>query len=268
MNYRKRFFTALVLLSMVFVGIQYFPPLAYFLFIQIFILAALFEFYQLPTKNGIHPYKVLGIAIALLISASYYVESLSLAVALFVSLAVGIVVYVVTVNNAEKVVNFPASIALTYFGPLYLSFTMNYLYYLREEKGSVYIYFIMAVIFVGDTGAFIVGKKWGKHKLAPLASPNKTWEGAICGSVSAALTGLIAQPILLPHVPIGKAVLIAFLAHLIAQFSDPLESLFKRAVKVKDSSGLLPGHGGFLDRLDSLIMAVPGFYYLLLLLGL
>lgn len=268
MNNWKRFFTALVLLSIAFVCIQYCPPLAYFIVIQMLILAALYEFYLLPNKNGIHPQKILGFAVALMIGASYYVESLSLAVSLFVGLAAGIIVFVITVNKTEKIVHFPESIALTYFGALYLSFTLNFLYYLREERGPLYIYFILSVIFVGDTGAFMIGKKWGKHKMAPLASPHKTWEGAISGSISAALTGLVAQPILLPHIPLGTAVLIAFLAHLLAQFSDPLESLFKRAVGVKDSSNLLPGHGGFLDRVDSLIMAVPGFYYLLVLMGL
>ncbi len=268
MNFRKRTLTAIVLLSMVFVSIQYLPSLAYFVVIQAIIIAALIEFYNLPNKKGIYPNKTLGFAIALIISASFFVEALSLAVALFVSLMVGVIVYVVTTDEAEKVIHFPESIALTYFGPLYLSFTLNYIFTLREEMGPEYVYFILAVIFVGDTGAYLVGKKWGKRKIAPQASPNKTWEGAISGSASAVLAGMIAQCLLLPHMAMGNAVLIAFLAHLIAQFSDPLESLFKRAVKMKDSSGLLPGHGGFLDRVDSLIMGVPAFYYLLLLLGL
>jgi len=123
------------------------------------------------------------------------------------------------------------------------------------------------VIFIGDTGAYAVGSWCGRHKLVPLASPRKTWEGSFGGVVFACLGGAAAQQILLPEAALWKAVIFAFVVHFIAQVSDPLESLFKRAAGVKDSSNILPGHGGFLDRVDSLILAGPLFYYLLKYIG-
>ncbi len=128
--------------------------------------------------------------------------------------------------------------------------------------GAPYLYFLFAVIFLGDTGAFFIGKPFGKHKMTPVASPNKSWEGSAGGILFACLGAWAAREILFPDLALGKALLIAVLVHAAAQASDPMESLFKRAVGVKDSSNLLPGHGGFLDRIDSLILASPLFYYL------
>ncbi len=104
--------------------------------------------------------------------------------------------YLFTLKDIDKLVQFPASIALTFFGVFYLSFTLNHFNLLRDEYGPYYIYFILAVIFIGDIGAFLIGRKWGKHKLAPLASPKKTWEGIVGGFVlSAVMTMLFLGPI-------------------------------------------------------------------------
>ncbi len=163
--------------------------------------------------------------------------------------------------STQKLAHFPSSIALTFFGAVYLSFTLNYFYLLREEKSLFYVYFLLIVISLGDTGAYFFGKLFGRHKLVPIASPHKTWEGSFGGIVFAALGALAAQQVLLTDIVLWKAVLTGILVHAVAQISDPLESLFKRAVGVKDSSNALPGHGGFLDRVDSLILATPFFYY-------
>ncbi len=101
--------------------------------------------------------------------------------------------------------------------------------------------------------------------MTPLASPHKTWEGGAGGLLFAALAALAVRTLFLPQVPLFLALLCGVLVHAAAQLSDPLESLFKRAAGVKDSSNLLPGHGGFLDRLDSLLLAAPFFYYFVFL---
>jgi phosphatidate cytidylyltransferase len=137
---------------------------------------------------------------------------------------------------------------------------------IRSVYGAHYLYFLFAVIFLGDTGAFFIGKPFGKHKMTPVASPNKSWEGSAGGIMFACLGAWAAREILFPGLPLGKALLVAVLVHAAAQASDPMESLFKRAVGVKDSSNLLPGHGGFFDRIDSLILAAPLFYYLVRIL--
>jgi phosphatidate cytidylyltransferase len=264
---RKRLPTALVLLALLFAAIQYTSDWAYFLIIQIVVLASLLEFYNLASRRKLAPQKVIGFFLALLIAASFYFEAFSLELALFVALLVLGIYFILAMNTLEKMMVFPSAVALTFFGAIYLSFTLNHFYYLRAEKGPFWIYFLFAVIFIGDTGAYVVGKVIGRHKMAPLASPHKTWEGSIGGVVTACLGGVAAQQILLPDAVWWKAALFAFIIHVVAQMSDPLESLFKRAAGVKDSSNVLPGHGGMLDRIDSLILAAPFFYYLLKFIG-
>jgi phosphatidate cytidylyltransferase len=264
---RKRLPTALVLLALLFAAIQYTSDWAYFLIIQIVVLASLLEFYNLASRRKLAPQKVIGFILALLIAASFYFEAFSLELALFVALLVLGIYFILAMNTLEKMMVFPSAVALTFFGAIYLSFTLNHFYYLRAEKGPFWIYFLFAVIFIGDTGAYVVGKVIGRHKMAPLASPHKTWEGSIGGVVTACLGGVAAQQILLPDAVWWKAALFAFIIHVVAQMSDPLESLFKRAAGVKDSSNVLPGHGGMLDRIDSLILAAPFFYYLLKFIG-
>jgi len=263
MSLRKRVPTAFFLLAVFFVCIQFLPRIGYFVILQLLILVSLFEFYNLSRKGNIFPGKIIGFVIAVVIGLSFILEEISISMSLYASLVIISIYFVISFNRIEKLRHFSASISLTFFGAFYLSFPLNYFYPIREENGPFYIYFILSVIFLGDTGAYLLGKLWGKRKLVPMASPNKTWEGSFGGIIFAALGSILVQQVLLRNIPIWKAVVCGILVHAVAQVSDPLESLFKRAVGVKDSSNILPGHGGFLDRIDSLILATPLFYYLI-----
>jgi len=261
MSLRKRLPTSLVLLAFAFCLVQFVPPLWFLLIIQILILASLIEFYNLFRVKKIFPQKIFGIILALIITSSFYFEGFSLAMAMFVCLLLAAVYYVLSVTSLEKVVSFPSEIALTFFGALYLSFTLDHFYLLKVEKGPFFIYFLLAVIFFGDTGAYMFGRLWGRRKMAPIASPHKTWMGGFGGIIFAVLGAVFIHFIILKEIALWKAIVTGIVVHIVAQFSDPLESLFKRAVGIKDSSNLLPGHGGFLDRMDSLVLATPFFYY-------
>jgi phosphatidate cytidylyltransferase len=262
MELGKRTLTAFVLLSAVFVVIQYASGIVFFLLLQVFVLGALAEFYALAARKKLRPRRALGMVLAATFAASFYVRGFGFAAALFAGLLLTCVYYVVHVSTLEKLATFPQSIAVTFFGALYLSFTLNYMFTIRAVYGAYPLYFLFAVVFLGDTGAFFIGKPFGKHKMTPVASPNKSWEGSAGGILFACLGAWAARELLLPDVVLWRALLVAVLVHAAAQASDPLESLFKRAVGVKDSSNVLPGHGGFLDRIDSLILAAPLFYYL------
>lgn len=261
MSLRKRMPTAIVLLVLTFIWIQFMPSLLFFLCLQILILVSLLEFYNLFQRKKLFPQRVFGIILALILGFSFYFEGLSLELVFSVCLLLSALYFIVSINKVEKLVSFSSSIALTFFGALYLSFTLNHTFLIREEEGPFYIYFLLVVIFFGDTGAYLLGKLWGRRKLVPIASPRKTWEGSIGGIVFACLGALVVQQFLLKDIILWKAILCGILVHAVAQVSDALESLFKRAVGVKDSSNMLPGHGGFLDRIDSLILATPFFYY-------
>lgn len=258
----KRLRTAVLLLAPLFLIFQYGSPLLIFIAIQAFILASLLEFFGLARKKGLRPQAPLGLVIALAISFSFFFRaSFPLDVALFAALLLTAVFFIVSFRRVEQLPYFTQSITVTFFGGFYVSFPMNYIYLIVLERGIYAFYFLCAVIFLGDSGAYFSGKLMGRHKMTPLASPNKTWEGSIGGIVFAVLGALAARQLLLTEVELWPALLCGALVHAAAQVSDPLESLFKRAVGVKDSSNFLPGHGGFLDRVDSFLLAAPFFYY-------
>ncbi len=262
MELGKRTLTAAVLLAAVFAVIQYAPDIVFFLLLQVFVLGALAEFYALAARKKLFPRRTLGMVLAAIFAASFIVRGFRFEMALFAGLLIVCFYYVIRVSTLEKLAMFPQSVAVTFFGALYLSFPLNFMFTIRSHYGAPYLYFLFAVIFLGDTGAFFIGKPLGKHKMTPVASPNKSWEGSAGGILFALLGAWAARELLFPDITLWKALLVAVLVHAAAQASDPMESLFKRAVGVKDSSNVLPGHGGFLDRIDSLILASPLFYYL------
>jgi phosphatidate cytidylyltransferase len=258
----KRLRTAILLLVPLFLIIQYGPPILLFIVVQLFILASLLEFFGLARKKKLQPQVPLGLTVALIISFSFFFrDSFPLDAALFAGLLLTAVFYVVSFRRVEQLPYFTQSIAVTFFGALYISFPVNYAYLIAVERGVYAFYFLCAIIFLGDSGAYFFGKAFGRHKMTPLASPNKTWEGSVGGILFAVLAALAARQVLLPDIGLAPALVCGALVHAAAQVSDPLESLFKRAVGVKDSSNFLPGHGGFLDRIDSFLLAAPFFYY-------
>ena len=166
-----------------------------------------------------------------------------------------------------------ANVATTLFGFLYCGWFPLHFIFLRNSgdemfmnliphaQGAGYCLLILFAVLVTDTFCYIVGCRWGKHKLSPVISPNKTIEGSIGGSVMCMIFSLgIGFAIGLPwyHAVILGALIAAF-----AQIGDLCESMIKRDAGVKDSSNVLPGHGGFLDRTDSYIMTIPVVYYYL-----
>ena len=129
-----------------------------------------------------------------------------------------------------------------------------------QPRGPGWALFAVAIIWAADTGAYFVGVRFGKHKLAPRISPGKSWEGFFGGIAASLLLALIALPLLHLGWPSAPAfLLLTFVTMLISVAGDLFESLLKRHASIKDSSDLIPGHGGVLDRLDSLLAALPIF---------
>jgi phosphatidate cytidylyltransferase len=135
---------------------------------------------------------------------------------------------------------------------------------LRELNPHWLMYGLM-LNWVGDTGAYFIGRKFGRHKLAPRVSPNKSWEGAIASVIVSVLIGGAYLMRFIPGVTILHAIAITVLANVAGQVGDLAESAMKRGAGVKDSGTILPGHGGFLDRVDSTLFALPVIYAYLLL---
>jgi phosphatidate cytidylyltransferase len=169
--------------------------------------------------------------------------------------------------------------AVSYMLLPYVGFTLGILPMLRAaHNGSLYLLYLMLVVWCGDIAAYYVGRAIGKHKLAPRVSPGKTWEGAIASVVGAVAgawflfqytrpiaNGLEAARLFSPDhstvsfgtAPFWLVAMFATVLNIAAQLGDLVESMLKRGAGVKDSGTLLPGHGGVLDRIDALLFALP-----------
>ena len=148
-----------------------------------------------------------------------------------------------------------ASLGAMSFGLPYLALPAASIYHLQRLDPWVLI-LLFAIVWLGDTAAYYCGKRWGRRKLVPVVSPNKTWEGAAASLLAAVVAAGVWSYLRLGEVRLellGLAVLIS----VAAQMGDLLESLIKRGAGVKDSGQLLPGHGGVLDRVDALLFAAP-----------
>jgi phosphatidate cytidylyltransferase len=138
--------------------------------------------------------------------------------------------------------------------------------WLAMPPGAAWVYMVLAVTWMSDTGAMFVGRSFGRHPMTPYLSPKKSWEGAIGGLVVATLTALLAVWLLGLPLTSGETLVLGVCGGIAAQVGDLAESLIKRQIGVKDLSHLIPGHGGILDRIDSMLFTAPVMYYLILIM--
>ncbi len=146
-------------------------------------------------------------------------------------------------------------------GIIYIPFLLCFLILIRAgDSGMIWIFLLLAIIFAGDTSAFYVGSYWGRHKLAPAISPGKTIEGSLGGVAANLAVGALGKALFLPTISWGLSILFFLAVGVAGQIGDLFESQMKRFAGVKDSSAILPGHGGILDRIDALLFASPVAY--------
>ena len=158
-------------------------------------------------------------------------------------------------------------------GPFYIGFLLATALMLREITGSElegtadlgrsWLLFALLVTFAVDTGAYLVGRSLGSRPMAPSISPNKTWEGSVGGFVSAVAAALVLGVVFDLGIPVWQQAVIGAVVGVVAQWGDLIESKLKRLADVKDAGSIIPGHGGLLDRLDSMLLSLPAVYFLL-----
>ncbi len=169
--------------------------------------------------------------------------------------------------------------SLTLSGATYIGWTLAHFVLLRDiehplvstallrplhlDAGAAWIVFVLAVTFLSDTGAYFTGRTFGRHRMAPYISPKKSWEGAIGGVVVATFTGVLLIPLLGLPISFWAGGLLGTVGSLAGVAGDLAESLIKRQVDIKDSGKIIPGHGGILDRVDSLLFTAPVLYYMI-----
>jgi phosphatidate cytidylyltransferase len=152
--------------------------------------------------------------------------------------------------------------ANTLLAVMYVGWLLGYGILLHGmPRGDELVLFVVGVTWVGETMAYVVGSTLGRHKLAPVISPRKTVEGAVAQVAASVLTGLALGAWLLPGCGLGVAVAAGALLGVLGQVGDLTESVIKRSVGTKDTGGIIPGHGGVLDRIDSLLFNLPAAFY-------
>jgi phosphatidate cytidylyltransferase len=242
----------------------------------------LFELYGAFRAGGYQPRLSVGVAIALGAILAFLLQPfvafdltmLAVTLAIVVSMVVEVIDY-----RTEGAL---PSWGLTVAGALYLGWLFGHFVLLRElatplrpslftrfqiAPGTAWIFMLFAVTWIQDTAAYFVGRWIGRHKMAPLLSPKKTWEGAVGGLVGSVVAALLCVPLFGLPLSLAQAALIGLVGGVVGPLGDLAESLIKRQVGLKDAGNLIPGHGGILDRADSLLFNGAVLYYLILLMA-
>jgi phosphatidate cytidylyltransferase len=223
---------------------------------------ALYEFLRMgsPEVEQKHIPLVLILGIFPLVSASLW-GSGAVNFSLFLALLVLIIVTIVAYPSLENGLLF---ISRLWFGIFYIGFCSAHLILLRSLPQGIYWLLVLTAITVSsDSGAYYVGRTLGKTKLYPVLSPGKTRAGAVGGIIGGMLGGLVVAAILFEGANFVMVALLSLVLSAIGIIGDLIESLIKRVSGVKDSGQILPGHGGLLDRCDSLLLTAPVLYYVL-----
>lgn len=261
---RHRVITAVVGVPFLVLAIWLGPPW-FSLLIAVAALVGAYEFYRLGGFDRSDPMLYLGLlwVLALVLRHHYQsgepgVPAITVTAAVLTSL-----VWLLTRPAGERTVR---TWAWMIAGALYVGWMLSYWLSLRGlEDGRNWVYLSMLTVFANDTGAFFIGRARGRHRLAPGISPGKTWEGAIGGLVCAVLGAIVIALVLelISPFPVvyWQIIVLGAIVSIFAQLGDLVESLLKRSVGVKESGGFLPGHGGILDRFDSIIFVGPVLYY-------
>jgi phosphatidate cytidylyltransferase len=240
---------------------------------------AAWEFYRMAEKLGTRPMARAGIAWAALLPLAIHAHYLGLPVDAVVSLpfaAVLVLALFSAVIFARGVTGRPLeSVSLTAFGVAYTGAMLSFGYALRYHQyavgriaGTSLLMFALVLVWISDTAAYAVGRALGKRKLIPAVSPGKTVAGAVGALVTcAAASWALVRFVLVPYAQLGlrpiHALLFGIAISVATQMGDLAESLIKREAGVKDSSQIIPGHGGVLDRIDGMLFALPVAYWLL-----
>jgi phosphatidate cytidylyltransferase len=241
--------------------------LYYLILVDIMILIGLWEFYKMMEAKGLRPYKGIGILCGLALSWYIYFRQGIYANFFLSIIFIGFMILELIRKEKGLAVY---HVSVTIFGVVYVGWLGSHLILLRElplqtgldySMGFSFVMILFVVTWFCDTGAYIVGRLVGRHKIFGTISPGKTLEGSIGGFIIAVAGMIAVRPLIAPYLSLVEAVLIAVIGAIVGQLGDLAESMIKRDVKIKDASSTIPGHGGVLDRFDSLLFTSPIIYY-------
>lgn len=260
------------IIGVVVLGMLYFGGIFLWLLIAVCIYLGSREYVEILKHKGFFPSLKVILIMDLILAVLFYTNNVALILTAITITTITAFMWVLFKGRQPYIAN----VATTILGVLYGGWLTLHLMLLRgvtttgvldlslhNSRGIGYIFFLFFVILATDMGCYFFGRKFGKHKLAPTVSPKKTIEGAVGGGVCAIVTALSVG--FLVDIPLIHAFSLGIICSFFAQIGDLCESLIKRDAGVKDSSDIIPGHGGFLDRTDSYVFTMPAMYYYVVL---
>lgn len=262
-----RILTSLVLVVILFAGL-FIHSIFWLFFIVGFSAVASIEFAGLHFREEVPAMSALVIAAAVIFPLNIYLRQLGL-----FNLDDNLLIPIFFISSPiifmlrdGKIEEFKLSVPMAIFGSVWFGYLMSFQIYIYFMKVNGYDYGIQLVLLFAylvcgnDVGAYYLGKNFGKHKVSRY-SPNKTWEGIVGGVVFALFTGALCHFTFAGEISLLNTLVLAMIVVITGSFGDLVESIFKRSCQVKDAGGILPGHGGIMDRIDSIVFATPAFYW-------
>ncbi len=253
----KRIGTA-ILLVVPFLGVLFLaPPWAFLFLAEIFALGAAHEAMGLAEQGGFRPFRGVGFVATALLAVSFYPNVPS---AHWMLLLIMLLIGVATIRRGAPEPKTLGNIATTLLGVIYVGLLVGAVVELRvspsETEGPKWIFFLAAVVAIGDAAAYYTGSAIGRHGMMRSISPKKTMEG-LAGGLTASTAAAILIGTHFLHIGWLPAAILGIVVSLLGVLGDLFESALKRSAGVKDTSSIFPGHGGILDRIDSLLFAGP-----------
>ena len=259
----KRWITAIVGLPILIILIAADARWPFYIFISIAAVLGLIEFYNLAAPGLPKPLLWINSLFVLLFFFLFSQDVLWLFPVIIALLAIFPLAFYMLKHDSSAM-DRTVSLGESAMGPVYVGLPISMMVLIdKEPHGRIWIFFLLAVIFATDAGAFYFGRSLGSHKLYEAISPNKTWEGAVGGLICSLITAGIFSSLYPIHRSGSGIIILAFLLSVVSQIGDLAESMLKRCHGAKDSGKILPGHGGMLDRVDGLLFAIPVLYLFL-----
>jgi phosphatidate cytidylyltransferase len=258
---KQRLLTAVIGLPLLVLFVAFASPGLFAGLICMLGAIGLHEFYRMALPRERHGEAHLAIAFGIILAATllfcpHPAAQLGMLVAVVLALTILFLFRYRTLDTVGR------DLALTTFGLLYVPLLLSHAGLLRQlEQGREWVFLVLMTVMASDSLAYFVGMAFGKHRLYEAISPKKSIEGALGGLIGGVLGTLLAKLWLLPFLQLVDVLLLGIGVGAFSQVGDLVESMFKRSFGVKDSGTIFPGHGGLLDRLDSLLFAFPATYY-------
>jgi phosphatidate cytidylyltransferase len=263
-----RIISAAILVPLAILVVIYATPIVYLIGIGIIGTVCLYEYFGLIRSMGIKAQPIFGYLVFWILLVAFYQNKFPTFILITLAILAAFLSAMWRYKQPvrERALALMAELLGIFYFALFFYPAISIRYDFGNKTGLQWTIMMLAVIWAGDTAALVAGKTFGKSRFAPVLSPQKTNEGAVSGLLAGIGIAAILQRFLFPELPLIHVIMAAFILGIFGQLGDLAESMLKRAAEIKDSSHLIPGHGGVLDRMDSLLFAFPVLYFYLFLL--